>query len=250
MLRKISVFTVLIVIASFFFLPSCDTFDGESENPVGVESQDSQGSDQKDEDYVPQKKEPEGPYPFALLPEPSGTETDTLVEISFEEFEHIKSQVPVNPYSDVSVEKERSLQKLSGTCVYYNSRIYIRGYADNGKYVGLNCKEWARVVVRDATGKNIPSTSYNGYGWYWNWSPNVVAWRGPVDMALPGQILQMWWGGHYKPHTAIVLGQTSNGMYWIDSNWYWDKTVRIHWVSYSYFYSRVGWWFSINQIAP
>ncbi|MDZ7798287.1 MAG: hypothetical protein U5L76_01565 [Patescibacteria group bacterium] len=48
MLGKISVFTVLILFASFFFLPACDTFDGDSENPVGVTSQDTEISHQDD----------------------------------------------------------------------------------------------------------------------------------------------------------------------------------------------------------
>jgi len=100
-----------------------------------------------------------------------------------------------------------------------NSYILNRAWQDNGNYVGLNCKEWARQVVKDASSQqaDLPSTcSY----------PNNWAWCGTfVDVASiwymqAGYIVQMQLsdGG---PHTAIVasVNYGTNQLQLIESNW-------------------------------
>jgi len=52
MLRKISVITVISIFICLFLLPSCDAFDGESENPVGVNTNTSGENESSDSSLV------------------------------------------------------------------------------------------------------------------------------------------------------------------------------------------------------
>lgn len=125
-----------------------------------------------------------------------------------------------------------------------NNRIINRGDNDIGDDVGMQCKEWVREVVKDASNNvvTLPSTKSNGY--QWNSSSNVEAipQPSPATMAGPGCIIQMKWtnqNGSSNPHTAIVLSRNSSGMTWLDCNWHGDEVVRTHFVSYSAFYAAV-----------
>ena len=176
MLRKISILSVFVIFALFMVFSSCDMMDRDSKSPVGVDEQETDDAENNDEEYLPEKRDFEGPYPLPLLPDPPGIGEAVDVCLTLDEFKNITSED--NPYSDVPEKEQESPQQVYASWYYINSRIYIRAYADNGRYVGLNCKDWVRRVVKDATGKDVPSTSYGGWGWYWNWSPYVGAWRG------------------------------------------------------------------------
>jgi hypothetical protein len=107
-----------------------------------------------------------------------------------------------------------------------NNTILNRAKADNGKYVGLNCKNWARKVVSDASKGTItiPATCPGETGWYWCGSSKVQN-MGSIWNAQPGNVVQMNLPG---PHTAIVSSNIGGNICWIDSNYKLDKTVRIH----------------------
>mgnify|MGYP001591753260 CR=1 FL=1 len=134
-----------------------------------------------------------------------------------------------------------------------NSAILTRALQDNNTYVGLNCKNWARKVVQDASSGHviIPATAPDVNGWYWASDSygHSVGRSGMIEYAQPGEIVQMNWGVG-NPHTAIVYSINSSGVYFIESNWQ-DKAgegpnhVDIRFVSFSNFYSHVGSYFSI-----
>ncbi|MDD5750361.1 MAG: CHAP domain-containing protein [Candidatus Pacebacteria bacterium] len=117
---------------------------------------------------------------------------------------------------------------------YYNSLILAEAGKQSGKQynsVSGQCKEWARMVVQNATGKNIPATLGNNYQWQ---SSSVVRaiWSGyyicPAsfpcifgDTVKPGQIIQLRWQSNFMsggPHTAIVKSVTPTKMQWYDCN--------------------------------
>ncbi len=137
-----------------------------------------------------------------------------------------------------------------------NSMIIARGLQDAGKKVngGIECKPWVQIVVPDASRSvvYVPRTINNGIGYSndqrWEPSPDVVGWCKPIRNVVPGETLQMSLrtttrqartGGFWTPHTAIMVGVSSSGMQWVDSNFNEDLTVRSHFVLFSYFTDKV-----------
>lgn len=124
-----------------------------------------------------------------------------------------------------------------------NQAILDRAAKDIGKYVGLNCKKWVQKVVPEASRGvvTIPQTLpyADGSGWYWDYSPYVVGMSGGIRAVQPGWIIQMNWllGEGWTPHTAIVVGKTSTGVYLIESNWCNPPCykVNLRWVSFTDF---------------
>lgn len=125
-----------------------------------------------------------------------------------------------------------------------NQAIIERAWRDNGRYVGLNCKEWVRKVVYDAskTVVNLPATLPNASGWYFASSPYLVGMSGGIRSAQPGWIVQTNWklrDGTTTPHTLIVTARGSTGIYIIESNWCSSYAVCERFVSFATFESQV-----------
>ena len=121
--------------------------------------------------------------------------------------------------------------------------VVSRANADNTKYVGLNCKEWARRVVLDASRGtvNLPSTLPNASGWYFSASPYLVN-VGSIRDARTGNVVQVNWrlsSGAITPHTMIVTSNTADGINVIESNWSASLTVSRRFISYATFGSKV-----------
>lgn len=118
-----------------------------------------------------------------------------------------------------------------------NQAIVNRAAQDDGDYVGENCKEWARTVVKGASGNlaDIPSTHPDLYYWYSD--SNVVGRSGLIEYAQPGEIVQMKLKSDIE-HTAIVVGTSPWGVTFVESNWCTPEclTVDMRYVSYTDFY--------------
>lgn len=112
-----------------------------------------------------------------------------------------------------------------------NQAIIERAWQDNGRYVGQNCKIWARTVVLAAS-RNVvylPGTLPNENGWYFASSPYLVGMSGGIRSAQPGWIVQTNWKlkvpnsnpVRYRitPHTFIVLSRSATGVDIIECNW-------------------------------
>ncbi len=116
-----------------------------------------------------------------------------------------------------------------------NQAILDRSARDINMYVGLNCKQWVQRVVADASRGVVwvPTTYPDAYGWTWNSSKYAVRVYMDIRTVQPGWIVQMnRWGrnGGITPHTAIVVGRSTDGIYWIESNYapkFDDNTVRL-----------------------
>jgi hypothetical protein len=119
-----------------------------------------------------------------------------------------------------------------------NQAIVNRTYQDNNKYVGLNCKQWVRKVVYDASkgAVSIPSTASNLYTWVSN--NNVAGRSGLIQYARPGEIVQMLLSSGIE-HTAIVLAVAPTGVTFIESNWDNDEVVHTRFVTFSKFKQQV-----------
>lgn len=122
-----------------------------------------------------------------------------------------------------------------------NQAIVDRAAQDIGKYVGLNCKRWVQDIVPQASHGvvTIPQTLpyADGSGWYWGYSPYVVGMSG-IRAVRPGWAVQMNWilsNGTWTPHTFIVIGVTSSGMYVAESNWAKSLSVTTRYVSFTEF---------------
>ncbi len=120
-------------------------------------------------------------------------------------------------------------------------RLMDRARADDGRYVGEQCKEWLRDVVIEASSgaANLPATCRweagewrrDTHGWAWCPSPYVRHRTVQIDQARPGWVVQMLrWGmdGRRHPHTAMVLSVDGSGIRWIDSNYTAPETVGTH----------------------
>ncbi len=123
-----------------------------------------------------------------------------------------------------------------------NGLIVTRAFQDftnPPKNVGLNCKEWARKVVSDASKGvvNLPSTSPDANGWKWS-SSSYVQKLGSITSTLPGDFVQMNLGIG-NPHTAMVLSQNGTDVCWLDSNWNLDNKVTYHCQKISSFLTSV-----------
>ncbi len=126
-----------------------------------------------------------------------------------------------------------------------DSIILSKALSHVGENTGLQCKEWVRDVVKEASQNSvtIPATKPNKYQWYSHPYVYGIPQPSPVTWATPGSIIQMKWvapNGNVTPHTAIVKSHTSSGMNWIDCNWDSDTKVKVHFVSYSSFANAVG----------
>jgi hypothetical protein len=128
-----------------------------------------------------------------------------------------------------------------------------RAQEDLGDDVNMQCKEWVREVVSDASSGDviIPATRSNGYRWYSHPYVQSYSQGCPPPGVGPGRIIQMVWhnqNGSVFPHTAIILSTTSSGMTWIDCNWQGDERVRTHYVSYVQFQTSVGTEYTLYRI--
>ncbi len=105
-----------------------------------------------------------------------------------------------------------------------NQAILERAWQDNGRNVGLNCKQWVTKVVLEASKAvvNLPRTLPDGNGWYFDTSPYTVSMSANIRNSQPGWIVQTNWktaSGGTTPHTLIVAGRGPTGVYVIESNW-------------------------------
>lgn len=126
-----------------------------------------------------------------------------------------------------------------------NMAILYRADRDNGRYVGLNCKEWVRRVLLDASGGLVylPQTLPNESGWYFAYSRYLVGMCGGIRYVNQGWIVQMNWrrtDGVIIPHTLIIAGRSPSGIYVIESNWCMNNcmTVAYRWISFTDFEAR------------
>lgn len=193
--------------------------------------------------------------PFPLLPDPPNAVEGKITDLTLEEFQNILAKVP-EPFTPIK-EKMSGPDKIGGlnsAAIALNSRICYYAEGQIGVYSGLQCKPWASWLVHYVCGKWLPSTASTSgcasCGWYWNYSPSVcVGFRGPIELIVPGQLIQMWLGTN-NPHTAICVALTATGMYWIDSNYVASLRVGVHYVSFSTFYAMTNWYFTVYQIVP
>lgn len=126
-----------------------------------------------------------------------------------------------------------------------NMAILYRADRDNGRFVNLNCKEWVRRVVLDASGGLVylPQTLPNESGWYFASSRYLVGMCGGIRSVNQGWIVQMNWrrnDGVIVPHTLIIAGRSSSGIYVIECNWCMNNcmTVAYRWISFTDFEAR------------
>ena len=110
------------------------------------------------------------------------------------------------------------------------NKFIKRALKDVGRYVGLNCKNWARIVIKDASGGKIilPPTHPDAYGWLLARYNKIERIDGDVaeliNMVTAGDIIQMNWKPG-MPHTAIVLRIDKDWLEFIESNWKEKETV-------------------------
>lgn len=126
-----------------------------------------------------------------------------------------------------------------------NMAILYRADRDNGKFVNLNCKEWVRRVVLDASGGLVylPQTLPNESGWYFASSRFLVGMCGGIRSVNQGWIVQMNWrrtDGVIIPHTLIIAGRSPSGINVIECNWCMNNcmTVAYRWISFTDFEAR------------
>lgn len=126
-----------------------------------------------------------------------------------------------------------------------NQAIITNGLALLGT-TGLNCKDFARVVVQNASNaaggpqRNIPATQPDPYDFMWYPDPYAIGQSTTMQMAPLGWIIQMRLRSSTQPyyvipHTAILYSRDANGFTFLDSNWYNDNTVRLHYMTYAQF---------------
>ncbi len=120
--------------------------------------------------------------------------------------------------------------------------------ARRGAKTSYTCKTWAQFIVPKASGGSawLPKNCPNGYGYYYCPLDHVTQilqnQSAPYTHFLPGRILQMWYGGQNKPHTAFIFSVSPSGMQWLDCNWVGgvgNGIVGIHSISWSDFYRNV-----------
>ncbi len=134
-----------------------------------------------------------------------------------------------------------------------NSRILTRANQDLNINVGVECKEWVQRVVNSASG-GVVTVPTNRSNTEWRSSTDCYKYPHPfnIEWVQPGQIIQMHWRNQSNPnqypHTAIVLRKSNSGMTWIDSNWFGDRTVRTHTITFSQFRTCVGNRFNVYEI--
>jgi hypothetical protein len=135
-----------------------------------------------------------------------------------------------------------------------NQLILDRTAKDIGKVVGIQCKPWVSKVVLEAS-TNVASVTQtvtsptdmttNAEGWAL-YQPHAYAigMSSNIRDVQPGWIVQMRLHNSTShaftnPHTAIVVGKTSTGVNFVDSNFVNHKTapntVGTHFMSFTDF---------------
>ena len=130
-----------------------------------------------------------------------------------------------------------------------NQAIINAGIALLGN-VGLNCKDWARKVVQNASNasggpqRNIPSTQAAPNDYMWVSDPYAIGQSTTMQLAPLGWIIQMRLKTASNPnvevtHTAILYSRDANGFTFLDSNWLNDNTVRTHYMTFTDFNNKL-----------
>jgi hypothetical protein len=194
-------------------------------------------------------------YPYAILPDPPGAETSGEIELTADQWNKIFSSVPdFNRPDKGKLEKFNLAWGLTQPYYDLNWRLYYHVVRECYTYVGIECKPYASQVVSQETGKWLPpteNTTCTSCGYKWTSKPSVcIPFYGPLDLALPGQIIQMWWGGDNNPHTAFFMGRSNGGFYFGHSNIKGDLRVTGDWYSFDFFYAKTGRHYTIYQIVP
>lgn len=141
----------------------------------------------------------------------------------------------------------------SRTQAQRNQAIVDRALQQLGQVTGLQCKEWVRVVVSDASQGEVTIPPNRTNGWQWHSHPRVrlVAQNVCPANLQPGHILQVRQTSGL-PHTAIVRSVGYDGMVWVDANWVNYNspagTVASHAVSWATFY-RIASQYSFYEIT-
>ncbi|MEK7631603.1 MAG: hypothetical protein AAB445_01885 [Patescibacteria group bacterium] len=156
-----------------------------------------------------------------------------------------------------SAEERKDQMQPAAAAINWNSLnamskrqlILETGYAENGTRQAPNCKIWAQAMVTRASGgaASLPTTVNNGYGYYFTSLSHVtqVLQNQPnasYTYFLPGRVLQMWYGGPNKPHTAFIYSSSPSGMQWLDCNFVGgagNGIVGIHSISWAEFRQKV-----------
>jgi hypothetical protein len=105
-----------------------------------------------------------------------------------------------------------------------NQVILDRAARDINQPVGVQCKPWVQRVVTDASrgAATVPTTAPDPAGWYWQPNAYAIRYYGSISAVRPGWIVQMNLrkaDGTISPHTAIVVGVSTSGIFWIESNY-------------------------------
>ncbi len=130
----------------------------------------------------------------------------------------------------------------SRTQTQRNQAIVGRALQQLGQVTGLQCKEWVRVVVQDASQGDVLLPPNRTNGWQWHAHPKVrlVAQNVCPANLQPGHIVQLRQSSGL-PHTAIVRAVGYDGMTWVDANWVSYNnppgTVASHAISWTTFYA-------------
>lgn len=128
-----------------------------------------------------------------------------------------------------------------------NQAIVNRAYQYLNINVGIQCKEWVRKVVKEASVNHvtIPATSPAPNDWYWQ---SDYPYNNVVGMSTLAEYMQVGWIIQMRlstgiAHTAIVVGNNGYGITLIDSNWFSTSapnTVKTHFLTYTEFYSKLA----------
>jgi cell wall-associated NlpC family hydrolase len=116
----------------------------------------------------------------------------------------------------------------------YNDQMYYDNYYKENRYLKSNCKEFARRVIQDTYGINLPSTAGSNYELGASGALNQmgqVVYQGEAftadyiknqlfGNAKNGDVVQMSWtnGGYTGQHTAVIAGFTENGVLFLQAN--------------------------------
>lgn len=120
---------------------------------------------------------------------------------------------------------------------------------ENGWDTDYTCKTWAQHIVSKASGGSawLPKNCRNAYDYYYCPMDHVTQILQNQSAAythfMPGRVLQMWYGGPNKPHTALIYSSSPSGMQWLDCNWVGGAgkgIVGIHYISWSDFYRNAN----------
>ena len=124
-----------------------------------------------------------------------------------------------------------------------NQMIVDRTYQDLNQYVGQSCKVWVQTVVGSVSGGLVYPPQNATYPCSWRTdqagSPYCVDDGDSIQNASPGEIVQMILTNG-KEHTAIVLGISSGGITFVESNWEDDEYVHVREETINEFNSHVS----------